>query len=86
MATITLRLPDELDVECAVGSTPQNALDGGATEIKTINSSDEPVKLRCRIRQSTGFSCVPPFGFKTGQWLVDTTQSVTANIVDAEGE
>jgi hypothetical protein len=59
---------------------------GKAMETKTINSSDEPVTLRCRIRRSTGFNCSPPFGIKAGQWLVDTSQSVTANIIDAEGE
>ena len=29
---------------------------------------------------------MPPFGVKSGQWLVDTIQSITANIVDNELE
>jgi hypothetical protein len=58
----------------------------GATETKTVNSSGEPVTLLCRSHGEAEFNCVPPFGTKLDQWLVDTIYTVQANIIDAERE
>ena len=57
---------------------------GRSMETKVINSSRDPVTLRCRMLTTSSPSCLPPFGTKSSQWLTDTSQTVEANIVDSE--
>lgn len=52
-------------------------------EGKSVNSSDDPVILRCRdLGKESGYSCVPPFPNKHSQILVDTTSVVKVKITD----
>jgi hypothetical protein len=52
-------------------------------ESKSLNSSDDPVILRCRdLGKEEGYSCKPSFPNKSSQILVDTTSAVNVKITD----
>jgi hypothetical protein len=52
------------------------------TESKAVNSSDAPLTASCRFHRDIGYSCLPTFGVKFSQILIDTTTSVYANVLD----
>jgi hypothetical protein len=52
-------------------------------ESESLNSSDDPVILRCRdLGKEAGYSCRPPFPNKSSQILVDTTSVVNVKVTD----
>jgi hypothetical protein len=54
------------------------------TEYKSVNSSDAPLTLSCRLHRDIGYSCLPNFDVKSSQILIDTTTSITATVLDDE--
>jgi hypothetical protein len=53
-------------------------------EDKSVNSSDAPLTLSCRLHRDIGYSCLPAFDVKSSQILIDTTASISATVLDAE--
>jgi hypothetical protein len=54
------------------------------TEYKGTNSSDAALILPRRLHRDIGYSCLPAFDVKSSQFLIDTTTTVSATVLDNE--